>query len=126
MPIRKKSGNLFIDPRIYYHSLKDTKTSRKNVAIASIDDKKRYDIVSQTWIIKCLKMYKIADKIIENWSVELRSEVQTLAEIKIPRGIFQGDSISLLLFVTTTMSFIHVFRKCTGGYKFSKSQEKIN
>ena len=32
--------------------------------MASIGTKKAYDVVQQTWIIECLKMYKIPDKII--------------------------------------------------------------
>ena len=30
--------------------------------MVSIDDKTAYDMVSQTWIVECLKMYKIPTK----------------------------------------------------------------
>ena len=51
---------------------------------------------------------------------------ENLAEAKIKRGIFQGDALSALLFIIVMMLFNHILRKCTGGYKHSKSQEKIN
>ena len=50
-------------------------------------------MVPQRWIIECLKMYKISNKVInfitrvmENWKVELAAREQTLAEVKIQRG----------------------------------------
>ena len=46
---------LYIDQQI----LKESKTRRKNLAMAWIDYKKPYDMVPQSWILNCLKMYKI-------------------------------------------------------------------
>ena len=46
--------------------------------------------------------------------------------MKIQRGIFLGDALSLLLFVIAMMLLNHVLRKCTCGYKLYKSEEKIN
>ena len=75
-------------------------------------------------------MYKITDQVVQfiektmkTWSVELTAGGQSLAEVKIQRGIFQGDALSTLLFV---MQLNHILRKCTAGYKLSKSQEKTN
>ena len=45
---------------------------------------------------------------------------------KIQRLIFQGDALSLLLFVITKMPLNHILRKYSAGYKLSRSQEKIN
>ena len=43
---------LYIDQ----HVLNDSKTRRKNFAMAWIDNKNAYDRVLQNWIIHCLKM----------------------------------------------------------------------
>ena len=62
-------------------------------------------------------------KAMENCNMELTATEQTLAGVKMQRGIFLGDA---LLFIIAMMSFIYIFRKCTEDYKFIKSQEKIN
>ena len=90
-----------------------------------IDYKKAYDKMVRA-------MYKIPDEVIkliekatETWRVELTTRGKTLAEVKIQRGIFQGDALSPLLFVIPMMALNHIFRKCTAGYRLSKSKEKI-
>ena len=90
-------------------------------------------MVPQSWIINCLKMYKISHEIInfiektmKNWRVELTAGGKSLAETKIQRGIFQGDAVSPLLFIIAMMPLNHILRKCTAGYKLSRSQENIN
>ena len=62
----------------------------------------------------------------KNWRVELTAGGTSLAQTKIQRGIFQGDALSPLLFVIAMMSLKNILRKCTAGYKISRSQEKIN
>ena len=97
---------LYIDQ----HILNESKTKRKNLTMAWIDCKKAYDMLSQRWIINCFKMYKISngfikviEKNIKTWRVEVTTGGISLAEGKILRGIFQGDALSLLLFIITTM-----------------------
>ena len=62
----------------------------------------------------------------KTWRVELTARGRSLAEITIQRGIFQGDVLSPLLFIIAMMPFHRILRKCTAGYKLSRSQEKIN
>ena len=90
-------------------------------------------MVLQSWIINCLKMYKISleiinfiEKAMKKWRVELTAEGKSLAETNIQRGIFQGDAQSPQLFVIAMMPLNHILRKCTARYKLSRSQEKIN
>ena len=120
---------LYIDQ----HILNESKTRRENLAVAWIDYKKANDMVSQSWITNSLKMYKIShevinfiDKTMNIWRVELTTGGKRLAEAKIQRGIFQGDALSPLLFIITMMPLNHILRKCTAGYKLSRSQCKIN
>ena len=90
-------------------------------------------MVPQSWIIHCLKMYKISHEVINfiekamhTWRVELTAGGRSLAETKIQRGIFQGDALLPLLFIIDMMPLNHILRKCTAGYKLSRSQKKIN
>ena len=90
---------------------------------------KGYDMVPQSWILHCLKMYKISHEVInfiektmQTWRVELTAGGRSLTETKIQRGIFQGDAWSTWLFIIAMMTLNHVLRKCTAGYKLSKSQ----
>ena len=71
---------LYIDQHIFNES----KTRRKNVAMAWIDTKKTYDMVPQSWITHCLKIYKISDDVInfiektmKTWRVELTAGGKT-------------------------------------------------
>ena len=59
----------------------------------------------------------------KTWKVELTAGGISLAEAK---SIFQGDPLSLLLFMIAMMLLNDIPRKCTAGYKLSKLQEKIN
>ena len=114
------------------HVLNESKMRRKNPAMAWIVYKRLYHMIPQSWIINCLKMYKISDEIVnfiektmKTWRVELTVERKNLSEAKIQRGIFQIDAQSPLLFVIAMMPLNHILMKCTGGYKLTKSLEKI-
>ena len=104
----------------------------KNIAIAWTDNKKAYDMIPCSWIIHCLKMFKISGKVMkfistmENWRVELTARRKSLTEVKIQRGIFLGDVLSPLQFVISMMPLNHILRKSTARYKLSKLQENIN
>ena len=118
---------LYIDQ----HILNESKTERINLAMAWIDYKKAYAMVTQSWIINSLKMYKISHEVInfikktmKSWRMELTAEGRGLVEANIQRGIFKGDALSPLLFLIAMMSLNHILRKCTAGYKLSRSQEK--
>ena len=120
---------LYIDQ----HLLNENKRRQKNLTMAWIDYKKAYDMFPRSWILHCLKLYKMPNQIIQlikktmqTWRVELTAGGQSLAKVKIERGIFKRDALSPLLFVIAMMPLNFILRKCTAGYKLSKSQEKIN
>ena len=120
---------LYIDQLI----LNKSKTKQKNLALSWTDYKKAYDMVSKSWIINCLKMYKISHEVInfiektmKTCRVELTAGGRSLAEAKIQRDIFQGAALSPLLFIIAMMPLNHILRKCSARYKFCRSQENIN
>ena len=49
-----------------------------------------------------------------------------LGEIEIKQGIFQGDSLSPLVFVLAMIPLSLILRKAKAAYQFSESKEKIN
>ena len=75
---------------IYQHILNESMTRQKNLAKAWINYKKAYDMVLQSRILNCLKMYKISHEVInfiektrKTWRVELTAGGRIFAEAKI-------------------------------------------
>ena len=62
----------------------------------------------------------------EKWKVMLCSGNSDLGEIEIKRGIFQGDSLSPLVFLLVLIPLSLILRKENAAYESSKSKEKIN
>ena len=82
-----------------------------------------YDMVPHSWIIECLRLYRVSDNVVNfiersmtNWKVQLTSCGETLGLVNIRRGIFQGDSLSPLLFVICMIPLTEVLRKVKMGY----------
>ena len=74
--------------------------------MAWTDYKKVYDMVPHSWIIECLDLFGVAENIksllvnsMEKWKVMLCSGNSEVHEGEIKRSIFQGDSLSPLVFV---------------------------
>ena len=61
----------------------------------------------------------------EKWKVMLCSGNSELGVAEIKRGIFQGDSLSPLVFVLASIPLSLILRKAK-AYEFSESKEKIN
>ena len=99
---RRTSDLLYFDRAV----IKEVKSRNKNLAMAWIDYKKAYDMVPHSWIIECLDLFRVAENIksllvnsMEKWKIMLCSGNSELGEVEIKRGIFQGDSLSPLVFV---------------------------
>ena len=89
--------------------IRATKTIIVIIITAWIDYKKAFDSVPHSWILACLKMYKInpvlttfIEASMRQWKTNMvlvhESGVLETGPISIKRGIFQGDSLSPLLF----------------------------
>ena len=98
-----------------------------------IDFKKAYDMVPHSWILETLRMFGIADNLINfintsmpSWSTNLYCNNSLLGNVKIRRGIFQGDSFSPILFVIALIPITLVLKKTNMGYNLSKEGPTIN
>ena len=74
--------------------------------MAWIDYKKAYDMVPHSWFIGSLDLLGVAENTksllvnsMEKWKVMLCSGNSELGEVEIKQGIFQGNSLSPLVFV---------------------------
>ena len=124
----KKSYGTQTQLLINKHILADAARRKRNLSMLYIDYSKAYDSVPHTWIRDSLAAYKISPIIIEficssmlMWKVDLSLHYEggcvTVEEVRFMRGIFQGDSLSPLIFIIALnpLSLI-INRRCT-GYK---------
>ena len=128
---RKSRGTkdqLLIDKTV----MKDCKKRHTNLGMAWIDYRKAYDMIPHSWILESLEMVNVADNVIEmlkrsmnNWNVNLTSSGDFLGNVNIKRGIFQGDSLSPLLFVVCMIPLSRILRKVKVRYTL-KNGEKLN
>ena len=105
---RRKGDLLYID----LHIPKESKASGKKLPWHGLTTKRLFDMALQSWIVDCLKMYKISNNVI-NFITEVmtNSKVEkTLADVKIQR----------LLFAIAMIPHNYQLMKCTGGYKLTK------
>ena len=97
--------------------------------MAWIEYKKANDMVPHSWIIECLDLFWVAETIksllvnsMEKWKVMLCSGNTEVGEVQIKRGIFQGDSLSPLVFVLALIPLSLILRKEKAAYEFSESK----
>ena len=130
---RKKSrgtkDQLLIDKTI----LKDCRKRHTNLAMAWVDYKKAYDFVPHSWISECMEMFGIAENVrnflqksMTQWKLPLTSNGEELGEVDVKRGIFQGDSLSPLLFVLSMIPLSLLLRKVQACYEWGKKEFKVN
>ena len=88
--------------------------------MAWIGYKKAYDKIPHSWIKDVL------NNSMKSWKLELNSSGKTLGEVGIKRGIFQGDSLSQLLFVLCMVPLTWFLRRAKAGYKWGNKGFKLN
>ena len=125
---RGTKEHLMLDKAI----LRDCRTRRTNLAMCWIDYRKAYDMLPHSWILETLKMMGTAGNIVRmleqsmhTWSTKLEYMGEDVASVRIKRGIFQGDSLSPLLFIIALIPLSRVLRNTDSGYKL-KNGEKVN
>ena len=129
---RKSRGTkdqLLIDQMI----LRDCKRRHTNLAMAWLDYRKAYDMVPHSWILECMEMFGIAENVrkfvagsMKRWKTKLISSGEYLGTVNIRRGIFQGDSLSPLLFVISMIPLTLILRGVNAGYEFKGKKAKVN
>ena len=125
---RGTKDQLLIDKTI----LKHCKRHQRNLAMGWIDYKKAYDMVPHSWLIEAVKMVGVAENIVEllrksmeTWKTQLTACGDVLGEVNIKRGIFQGDSLSPLLFVVTLIPLTILLRESGLGYDLGDANDKL-
>ena len=102
-----------------------------------IDYRKAYDSVPHSWILKTLQMYRFSEKLIKfmetsmsNWKTTIKLWYNdgciTTDQIKIKRGIFQGDSFSPLLLCLALVPLTSELATSGYGYKISNTSAPIS
>ena len=113
--------------------VKNCKKRLTLLAVAWVDYRKAYDMVPHSWIEKCMNMFGVTVNVrsfisesMKHWNTELNAGQSRLGNVKIKRGIFQGDSLSPLLFVMTMIPLTLVLRKTNIFYEVRKKRKRIN
>lgn len=116
--------------------LEDCVGNGKNLCLGWIDYKKAYDSVPHSWLLKSLELVgtptpilDLCRKLISTWTTTLilngkKERVET-HPIKIKRGIYQGDSLSPILFVIAMAPLSKLLNK-EQGYKMVDSPHNIS
>ena len=121
---RKSRGTkdqLLIDKAV----LREARAKQRYLSMAWIDYRKAYDMLPHSWILETLELIKVANNIdsllrgsMKDWKTELTAGGTSLGEVTIRRGIFQGDSLSPLLFVVAMIPLTLLLRREKLGYQF--------
>ena len=100
------TDNMLIDKMI----LEDAKMNKKKLSMVWADVRKAFDSVTHTWILKVLSMnktnkriIKFVENIMKGWKISITVDTvngkEQLEPINVKRGILQGDSFVVKLFV---------------------------
>ena len=69
---------------------------------------------------------KFLQKSMQQWRLSLTANDEDLGEVNVKRGIFQGDSLSPLMFVLSMVPLSIILRKVNAYYKWGKKEYKLN
>ena len=126
---RGTKDQLLIDKAV----LKEVKRKRRCLSMAWLDYKKAYDMVPHSWLLEVMGMMGVAENVeglmresMGKWQTVLAADGKELGEVKIRRGIFQGDSLSPLLFVMVMTPLSILLKEEERGYEFGEQKRLIN
>jgi hypothetical protein len=128
---RGTKDQLLIDKAI----LKEAKRKRRRLAMAWVDYKKAYDMVPHSWLVEVTAMMGVAGNVrgllersMGSWKTELTAGGESLGTVDIKRGIFQGDSLSPLLFVMVMIPLSMILKRDESdkGIKLGNADRRVN
>ena len=101
---------------------KNCRRRKVGLSMVWIDYRNAYELIPCPWIKKSMETCGVADNIshllcknMESWKTILMLGNEELDRVNIQRGIFQGDSLSPLLFVIGLIPLIQTLRKVNAG-----------
>ena len=113
--------------------MRNCKKRHTNLSMAWIDYKKAYDMIPHSWIMESLELVGVADNVkklmmntMGHWTTELTAGGTPLGKVNIRRGIFQGDTLSPLLFVIAMIPLTKMLRKCQQAYHLGDKATRDN
>ena len=121
------TDQLLINKMIY----DEVTSNRRNLVTVWLDYKKAFDSVPHSWLIRSLEMAKVPEKIIlaiRQLMIKWKTKVYLYGEssnvetdfISYLKGILQGDTLSLILFVLSVNPLSHLLQRHE-GYKAGKN-----
>ena len=116
--------------------IEDCKKKKKNLSIAWLDYQKAFDSMPHSWIIHALEIMGVHPNIVnacknmmEHLStvIQLRGNTDTIitSEIKIRRGIYQGDAFSPLLFCVGLIPLSKRLNNMNNGYDIKAGHKQL-
>ena len=114
--------------------LNKVKQKKRNLITIWLDYQKAFDSIHHDWMIQSLRLAKIPQKLIaaietltKQWAtiVELHGNQSSITSdvINFSNGIFQGDSISVLLFILSLNPLSYMLGKFK-GYNYGNDRRK--
>ena len=107
---------------------------RRNLVMVWLDYQKAFDSISHDWLIESLRLAKVPETIVravegltKSWATQLHltsnKETTTSDLIEYLKGVFQGDGLSLLLFVLALNPLSFLLQK-QQGYKMGDPESR--
>ena len=105
--------------------LKEARSKRRNLYTVWLDYRKAFDSAPHEWLLYALKLAKTPEKLIvaireltKIWSTKLHlsgtKESITTKTIRFHKGIFQGDSLSVILFILSVNPLSQLLKQLKG------------
>ena len=119
------TDNLLVDRMV----LEDAQFNLKNLTCTWVELKKSFDSVSHPWLFRCLECHGVPvvlidfiKNIVKTWEISIeintKNGKEKIETIKVNRGILQGDSFCVTLFIMSVNPLAWYIRS-TEGYNIT-------